>query len=245
MQLFNEADLQAMALLQYQQFIAANKVLPATADKNAEMVKRVGQRLTTAITEYYKREGLSSVMKGFTWEYSLVDSKEANAWCMPGGKIVVYTGLLPITQNETALAVVMGHEIAHALARHGNERMSQSTLQQLGGVALSVAIASNSPAAQDLMMNAYGIGTTLGGTLPFSRKHELEADRLGVNYAALAGYDPREAIPLWERMAKAAEGKTPPEFLSTHPAEATRIEKLKENIPKALKLYKPVNQSAK
>ncbi len=160
---------------------------------------------------------------------------------MPGGKIVVYTGLLPITQNEAALAVVMGHEVAHALAKHGNERMSQATAQQLGGVALSVAVANKTPEAQNLFLQAYGLGTTLGGTLPFSRKHELEADKFGLIYAALAGYNPQEAIPLWERMAKMSNGQKPPEFMSTHPAEATRIEKLKEMMPEALKYYKPIN----
>jgi predicted Zn-dependent protease len=155
---------------------------------------------------------------------------------MPGGKIVVYSGLLPITQNENALAVVLGHEIAHALARHGNERMSQNAVQQLGGVALSVAITNKTREAQQLLLDAYGIGTTLGGTLPFSRKHELEADKLGLIYAAMAGFDPREAIPLWQRMAKGGNGKTP-EFLSTHPAETTRIEKLKVIMPEAVGYY--------
>lgn len=238
--LFNESDLQEMAAQQYQQFLSQNKVVSASVSKDAEMVRRVGQRLTTAIRQYYANQGLSKELEGYKWEYNLVDAKEVNAWCMPGGKIVVYTGLLPITQNEAALAVVMGHEIAHALAKHGNERMSQATVQQLGGQALSVAIANKSPAAQNLLLQAYGIGTTIGGTLPFSRKQELEADRYGLIFSAMAGYNPQEAIPLWERMKAASGGSRPPEFLSTHPAEDTRIQRLREMMPEALKYYKPV-----
>jgi len=243
LKLYNEADIQKMAATEYQQFLSQNKVISSTANKDAEMVRRVGQRIATAITTYYKGKGLGKELEGFQWEYNLVDSKDANAWCMPGGKIVVYTGLLPITQNEAALAVVVGHEVAHALATHGNERMSQATAQQLGGVALSVAVANQTPEAQNLFLSAYGIGSTVGAILPFSRKQELEADRFGLIYAALAGYNPQEAIPLWQRMAAAGGGQSPPEFLSTHPAEQTRIEKLKELMPEALKHYKPMNKS--
>jgi len=241
LQLFNEADIQAMAAQEYRQFLTKNKVVATTVNKDAEMVRRVGQRISAAVTKFYTDKGLAKELEGYQWEYNLVDSKDVNAWCMPGGKIVVYTGLLPITQNEAALAVVMGHEVAHALAKHGNERMSQATAQQLGGVALQVAVANKTPEAQNLFMNAYGIGTTVGAMLPFSRKHELEADKLGLIYAALAGYNPQEAIPLWERMAKAGGGQKPPEFLSTHPAEETRIEKLRAMMPEALKYYKPMN----
>ena len=160
---------------------------------------------------------------------------------MPGGKIVVYTGLLPISQNEAALAVVIGHEITHALAKHGNERMSQASVQQLGGTALSVAVANKSPAAQNLLLTAYGIGSQVGALLPFSRKQELEADRYGLIFTAMAGYNPQEAIPLWERMQNASSGSSrPPEFLSTHPSEGTRIDKLKQLMPEALKYYKPM-----
>jgi len=240
LQLYNESDIQKMAAQEYRQFLSQNRVVSATASKDAEMVRRVGQRIAGAVTQYYKGKGLASELEGYQWEYNLVDSKDVNAWCMPGGKIVVYTGLLPITQNEAALAVVMGHEVAHALAKHGGERMSQATAQQLGGVALSVAVANQTPEAQNLFMTAYGIGSTVGGILPFSRKHELEADRFGLIYAALAGYNPQEAIPLWQRMAAAGGGERPPEFLSTHPAEQTRIDKLREMMPEALKLYRPM-----
>ncbi|MBC7849979.1 MAG: M48 family metallopeptidase [Chitinophagaceae bacterium] len=242
LQLYNETDIQAMAVQEYRQFLTQNKVVSAGANKDAEMVRRVGQRISTAITAFYKGKGLGKELEGYQWEYNLVDSKDVNAWCMPGGKIVVYTGLLPITQNEAALAAVVGHEVAHALAKHGNERMSQTTAQQLGGVALSVAVANKTPEAQNLFMTAYGLGTTVGGILPFSRKHELEADKFGLIYAALAGYNPQEAIPLWERMAAASGGGAPPEFLSTHPAEQTRINELRKMMPEALKYYKPMKR---
>jgi predicted Zn-dependent protease len=238
--LYNESELQSMADQQYRQFLSENKVVSPSGSKDAEMVRRVGTRLTAAINKYYAQQGLADELAGYKWEYNLVDSKDVNAWCMPGGKIVVYTGLLPVTQNEAALAVVVGHEIAHALAKHGNERMSQASLQQLGGTALSVAIANKTPAAQNLLLTAYGIGTTVGGLLPFSRKQELEADKYGLIFSAMAGYNPQEAIPLWERMQKAGGGNAPPEFLSTHPSEGTRIERLKEMMPEALKYYKPV-----
>jgi predicted Zn-dependent protease len=240
--LYNEADIQSMAAQQYQQFLSQNKVVSASGSKDAEMVRRVGSRLTTAINQYYSSKGLTSELEGYKWEYNLVDSKEVNAWCMPGGKIVVYTGLLPISQNEAALAVVVGHEIAHALAHHGNERMSQASLQQLGGVALQTAVANKSAAAQNVLLSAYGIGSNVGALLPFSRKQELEADRYGLIFAALAGYNPQEAIPLWERMKAAGGSSKPPEILSTHPAEDTRIAKLRELMPEALQYYKPVGK---
>jgi predicted Zn-dependent protease len=162
---------------------------------------------------------------------------------MPGGKVVVYTGLLPVTQNEAALAVVMGHEIAHAIATHGNERMSQGILQQLGGVALSVAVANKPNETQNLFLQSYGIGSTVLGTLPFSRKQETEADKFGLIFSAMAGYNPNEAIPFWQRMAKASEGaQKPPEFLSTHPSDETRIANMQKFIPEAMKFYKPIGK---
>ncbi|MBC6489371.1 M48 family metallopeptidase [Flavihumibacter stibioxidans] len=238
--LFSEAEIQTMASTEYTTFLSQNKVVSTNTSKDAEMVRRIGQRISTAVTKYYTEKGLSQELAGYKWEYNLVDSKEANAWCMPGGKIVVYTGLLPITQNEAALAVVMGHEIAHALAKHGNERMSQGMIQQLGGVALSVAVANKPSETQNLFMTAYGLGTTLGAILPFSRSNELEADKFGLMFSAMAGYNPQEAIALWKRMAAASGGNRPPEFASTHPTEETRIKRLEEMMPEALKYYKPV-----
>ena len=241
LKLLPEAEVQAMATTEYQNFLSTNKVITSNTNRDAEMVRRVGQRITKAVTDYYASQGRSKDLDGYNWEYNLVDNKEANAWCMPGGKIVVYTGLLPITQNEAALAIVMGHEVTHAVFNHGNERMSQGLLQQLGGVALSVAVANKPQETQNLFLGAYGVSTAVGVLLPFSRKHEYEADRYGLNWAAMAGYNPQEAIPLWQRMEKATNGQKPPEFLSTHPSEGNRIEQLQKFMPEALKYYKPVN----
>jgi predicted Zn-dependent protease len=159
-----------------------------------------------------------------------------NAWCMPGGKVVVYTGILPVTKNENGLAVVMGHEIAHAIAEHGNERMSQELLRQAGGVALTVALKDNPEETRNLWLAAYGLGSEVGVMLPFSRLHESEADHLGLIFMAMAGYDPREAPDFWTRMAEAG-GQKPPEFLSTHPSDETRISSLNNWMPEALKYY--------
>ncbi len=238
--LLPESELQGMATQQYQQFLSSNKVVAASASKDAEMVVRVGQRITKAVMDYYTSKGLAKELESFKWEYNLVDDKTVNAWCMPGGKIVVYTGILPITRNEAALAAIMGHEVSHAIFYHGNERMSQGLTQQLGGVALSVALANKPAATQNLFMAAYGLGSQVGVMLPFSRKHELEADRWGLIWTAMAGYNPQEAIGLWERMEAASSGQKPPEFLSTHPAEGRRIEQLQKYMPEALKYYKPV-----
>ena len=239
--LVSETELQSMAQQQYNSFLSENKVVNASVNKDAEMVRRIGTRIASAIQKYYTAKGHGEVLDGYKWEFNLIDNKEANAWCMPGGKVVVYTGLLPVTQNEAALAVVVGHEIAHAIALHGNERMSQGLAQQLGGVALSVAVANKSAETQNLFMNAYGIGTTVGVMLPFSRKDENEADQYGLYFSAMAGYNPQEAIPLWRRMA-AAGGQKPPEFLSSHPADETRIANLQRHMPQALKYYTPVKR---
>jgi len=233
--LVSEAELQMMATSQYQTFLKENKTL-SSSNSNAAMVDRVGGRIANAITKYYTNQGKSSILDGYQWEFNTVDSKDANAWCMPGGKVVVYTGLLPITQTETALAIVMGHEIAHAIANHGNERMSQAMVQQLGGTALQVALAQKPQQTKDLFMTSYGIGSQVGALLPWSRQQETEADKFGLIFAAMAGYNPPEAIPFWERMA-ATGGSSPPEFLSTHPSNDTRIKKIKLFMPEAMKYY--------
>jgi predicted Zn-dependent protease len=238
--LVNESDLQLLATTQYKTFLSENKVLSSGSSKDAAEVDRVGARIANSITKYYDSQGKGSVLEGYKWEFNTIASKEVNAWCMPGGKVVVYTGLLPVTQNETALAVVMGHEIAHSIAKHGNERMSQAMVQQMGGMALEVAIAQKPKETQDLFLLSYGIGSQVGAMLPWSRQQETEADKFGLIYAAMAGYDPREAIPFWERMS-AASGANPPEFLSTHPSDETRIRKLRQFMPEALKYYTPRN----
>ena len=235
-----ESQLQELAVTEYKQFLTENKVVSSTGSKDAEMVKRVGSRVATAVTNYYKGQGLASELENYQWEYNLVQSNEVNAWCMPGGKIVVYTGIIPVAQNEAALAVVVGHEVAHAVAKHGAERMSQGLLQQYGGAALQVALSSKPAETQNLFIQAYGVGTNVIGVLPHSRKQELEADKLGLIYTALAGYNPREAVPLWERMASLSQGNKPPQFMSTHPAEQTRITELQKQMPNALKYYRPI-----
>jgi predicted Zn-dependent protease len=242
LRLYPESEITAAAAQQYQQFLSQNKVVSPNSSRDAEMVRRVGQRVANAITQYYAKQGLSKELSGYQWEYNLVDSKEVNAWCMPGGKIVVYTGLLPITQNEAALGVVIGHEVTHAVAKHGNERMSQGMLQQLGGVTLAAALSSQPAQTQNLMMAAYGAGSEVGILLPFSRNQEYEADKFGLFYAAMAGYNPKEAIPLWQRMEAAAQSSSqPPEFLSTHPSEGNRIKRLQDLMPEALTYYNPVH----
>jgi predicted Zn-dependent protease len=238
--LVNESELQLMAVSQYNTFLTENKVLSPKTSASAAMVDRVGLRIANAVTKYYTSEGKGSVLEGYVWEFNTINSDEVNAWCMPGGKVVVYTGLLPVTQSEAALAIVMGHEIAHSIAKHGNERMSQAMVQQMGGMALEVALAQKPDQTKNLFLMSYGIGSQVGAMLPWSRQQETEADKFGLIFAALAGYNPQEAIPFWQRMS-AAGGAKPPEFLSTHPSDETRIKKLKQFMPEALKHYKPEN----
>jgi len=233
-----ESELQAMGAQQYQQFLSENKVVSPSADRDAEMVRRVGGRLASAVQQYFASKGLQDQLQGYKWEYNLVANNEANAWCMPGGKMVVYTGLLPYTRNEAALAIVLGHEITHAVFQHGNSRMSQGLLQQFGEVALSAALSQKPAATQNLFLQAYGVGSGLG-VLKFSRNDESEADHYGLIWAALAGYNPQEAVPFWERMAQAG-GSKPPAILSDHPSDATRIAQIKKWMPEAMQYYKPV-----
>lgn len=240
--LLPEAELQTMAVAEYQQFLSTNKVVGNTGNRDAAMVNRVGQRIVKAVEAYYAQKGMSDKLAGFKWETNLVEDKNVNAWCMPGGKIVVYTGILPVTQNEAALAAVMGHEVSHALLQHGNQRMSQGILASVGQVALSVAVANKPQETQNIFLGAYGAGAQLGILLPFSRKNELEADRYGLIWTAMAGYNPQEAIGLWERMEKLSNGQKPPEFLSTHPTEGRRIDQLQKFMPEALTYYKPVGK---
>lgn len=232
--LISSGEMNAMSFQQYDEFLKQNKL--STNTEQTAMVKRVGGRIQAAVEKYFADHNLSSELDGYKWEFNLVESPEVNAWCMPGGKVVVYTGILPITRDEAGLAVVMGHEIAHAVAQHGNERMSQQMLQQLGGVALSVALKNEPETTRNIFGAAYGIGTEVGVMLPFSRTHESEADHLGLIFMAMAGYDPNAAIDFWTRMA-AQSGPKPPEFLSTHPSDETRIADIRKELPEALKYY--------
>lgn len=217
-----------MAFAQYDQFLGENKVVKET--DQAKMIVRVGQRIASAAERWLDANGYPGYLKDYKWEYNLVDDPTVNAWCMPGGKIVFYTGIMPICNGETGVAVVMGHEVAHALADHGAQRMSAGMLQQIGAVAGNVAI--QDPQKRNMFNQAYGLGSTVGVMLPFSRSHETEADRIGLQIMAIAGYNPDEAAELWKRM-KAQNSQAPPEFLSTHPSNDTRITNLTQWAPLA------------
>lgn len=233
--LLPEGQLIALSMSNYSTFLKTNP--PDNSSTNAQMVKRVGKRIQSAVSKFMAERKLSKRLAGYNWDYNLVNNTEANAWCMPGGKVVVYSGLLPLTQDENGLAIVMGHEIAHAIARHGNERMSQGLLVQMGGIALAVAMQNKPEMTQEIFLQSYGISSQLG-ILAYSRTHETEADKLGLIFAAMAGYDPRTSIAFWERMA-AKGGAKPPVLLSTHPSDKQRVETLKAFMPTALKYYKP------
>ena len=217
------------AFAQYDQFLGENKVIKGTSQ--SEMITRVGQRISVAAERWLNANGYQGYLKDYRWEYNLVADDAVNAWCMPGGKIVFYTGILPIAQNETAIAAIMGHEVAHALANHGQQRMSAGMLQQFGAVAGNIAI--KDPEKVAVFNTAYGVGSNVAGVLPFSRSHETEADRIGLYLMAIAGYNPDEAAQLWVRMAANSGGQAPPELLSTHPSNQSRINNLKQLAPTA------------
>ncbi len=230
------SEMQSMSYTNYKQFLSENK-LSADAEKTA-MVKRVGARIQHAVEQYMAQNNLSSELKGFNWEFNLVESNEVNAWCMPGGKVVVYTGIIPVVKDETGLAVVLGHEISHAIANHGGERMSQQLAVQAGGAALSVALASKPALTQQIFMQVFNAGSNVGILLPYSRLQESEADHLGLIFMAMAGYDPSKALDFWQRM-KAQSGSKPPVYLSDHPDDDKRIADLQKELPEAQKYYKP------
>jgi predicted Zn-dependent protease len=220
----------------YEKFLKEHKVVTGTRD--AATVKRAGQRIQRAVEDYFASQGMAGQLKGYAWEFNLIDEKTVNAFCMPGGKVAVYTGILSLTGDETGLAVVMGHEVAHAVARHGDERLSQGLLVQMGGLALSVALSEKPSETQDLYMAAYGVGAQVGVLLPYSRLHESEADRLGLIFMAMAGYDPGEAVGFWQRMAGEKKGASTPGFLSTHPADEKRIRDIRKLLPEAMGYYR-------
>jgi predicted Zn-dependent protease len=230
------SSMMSMSLQEYDQFLKEHKI--STDVGQTATVKRVGVNIQHAVERYFATSGLSQHLSGYQWEFNLVEDKQVNAWCMPGGKVVVYTGILPVANGDAGLAVVMGHEIAHAIAEHGNERMSQGLLAQMGGVALSTALSTQTAATQQLWMTVYGVGAQYGAIMPYSRLQESEADHLGLVFMAMAGYDPSEAVTFWERMSAQKGGKAPPEFLSTHPSDATRIDNIRRLIPDAMKYYK-------
>lgn len=237
-------DMLAMSFTQYKQFLDTSRVVSATNDA-AEMVNRVGSRIRQAVESYMNNNGYAKRLEGFKWEYHLVQSNQVNAWCMPGGKIVVYSGILPYTQNEAGLATVLGHEVSHAIAEHGNERMSEgliaSGLLQAGQVATGIGTSGQSRQTQAIFQQAIGIAGPLayqyGVGLPHNRRQESEADHLGLIFMSMAGYDPNEAITFWTRMAKASQGRAPAEFMSDHPSDARRIADLQKLLPEAMKYY--------
>jgi predicted Zn-dependent protease len=233
--IISNAQMISLAESQYAEVLKKSKVVTNT--KASATVVTIGKRIVEVVNKYYAAQGMQSLLKDYKWEYTLIDSKEANAWCLPGGKIAVHTGLLPITENDDALAVVMGHEIAHALAEHGKERVNQQIINSGGAITLQVLTANQSQANQNLFLQAFGFASEYGVILPFSRKQELEADKLGLKFAAMAGFNPRSAVPLWQRMGSMSKGNKPPEFASTHPAEETRIDELNKQMPEAISLY--------
>src|SRR6187402_156953 len=204
------------AFAQYNQFLTENKVISGT--NAAQQVQTVGNKIRMAAEKYLNSLGQKEYLNGYAWEYKLVENKEVNAWCMPGGKIVVYSGILPVTKDEAGLATVLGHEVSHALANHGAQRMSVDQLQQLGAVGVAVATGQQSAEKQQMWQQYYGVGSEVGVMLPFSRNYESEADKIGLTLMAIAGYNPDEAIVFWQRMAAKSGGQSPPEFLSTHPS---------------------------
>jgi predicted Zn-dependent protease len=236
MRLIPSSELNALAFQSYRDFLTQNKLSSNTGQ--VDMIRSVGGRISAAVGDYLKQHEMSNRVSGFEWEFNLVDDEQVNAWAMPGGKVVFYTGIMPFCADEAGVAVVMGHEIAHIIALHGNERMSQALLTEMGGIALAVAVSDQPQQTQDLFMMSYGIGATVGLLLPYSRTHEKEADKIGQYIMAMAGYDPARAIPFWQEMEKAGGGSSSLAFLSTHPSYNTRISGLQSNLPKAMEYFR-------
>jgi len=232
--LLPESNMVEMSVTNYSQFLQENKL--STNNNQTNIVKRVGAKMSVAVEKYLTDNGFADRIADFKWEFNLVQNDEFNAWCMPGGKVVFYTGIMPLTKNDAGVAVVMGHEIGHAVARHGNERMSQQMLVQFGSTALAEAVKTKPEQTQAIFQSVYGLGTQYGVMLPYSRQQEYEGDKLGLIFMAIAGYDPHEALSFWERMAANSTGKMP-EFLSTHPVEQNRIDAINAFMPEAMKYY--------
>ena len=243
--LVDDAQILSLSTQQYQDYMKTAKL--STNATNTALVKRVGQRLSTAVENFLRNNGYAQELQNFQWEFNLVNSNEVNAFCMPGGKIVVYEGLLPVTQDETSLAIVLGHEIAHAVAKHSAEQLSKQTRQQYaaqigGGVLSQVAQAKGMANAASIIDMAAQIGFNFAN-LKYSRDNETEADRLGLIFAAMAGYDPQLAIPFWQRMAQQSGGSAKSEIFSDHPSDEKRIAELQKRMPEALKYYTPPTQT--
>ena len=235
LRLIPSSELLALSDQQYSKVLSESKL--STNRRKKQTVTRVGNRIARAAEEFLREAQAEDKISNYQWEFNVIEDKTANAWCMPGGKVAVYTGILPFTRNDTGLAVVLGHEVAHAIAEHGNERMSQALLAQLGGVALAVALEEEPEETQQLFMLAYGVTANVAALLPYSRLHENEADRIGLTLMAKAGYNPNEAVRFWQTMSEQG-GSRPPTLLSTHPTPEARIEKIKSFIPEAMQHYK-------
>ncbi|MBI9033768.1 MAG: M48 family metallopeptidase [Bacteroidales bacterium] len=242
LRLLPSTQMNSMAFDAYGQFMNEHQL--TSNQQYKQMLNNVGDKMSTAITNYLTSKNMKDRVAGFQWEYNVVKDNQVNAWAMPGGKIVFYEGIMPICNDETGIAVVMGHEIAHIISKHGNERMTQGLLAQMGGIALDMALEKEPEQTRNLFMAAYGVGAQVGMMLPYSRTHEKEADRIGLIVMAMAGYNPSAAVEFWQRMGQNG-GSQIPEFLSTHPSYDTRIQELKKHLPEAMKYYQGSSNSIK
>ena len=236
--LVSDAQILPTSFAQYSAFLKENKVSKNSA-KTSE-IQNVGMRISKSVDKFMRVNGMVSEANNYRWEFNLIEDQTVNAWCMPGGKVVFYTGILPICANKDGIAAVMGHEIAHAFAKHGQERMTSAYAQQLGGVAVALGTSKKDSKSRELWNLAYGVGSTVG-MLAYSRTHETEADKLGMVFMIMAGYKPEEAVNVWIRMSERAGGSKQPEFLSTHPSNETRIKNLRAFMPEAVQLAKKYN----
>lgn len=236
MNLISPDRMMKTSLNQYEQFLKKNEVITGT--ERSQNLKAVGNDIAKSVENYLKQQGYEERIEDYNWEFNLIASDAVNAWAMPGGKIAFYTGIMDVCQDKNGIAVVMGHEIAHAIARHGNERMSQMLAARLGGTALSVALSEQPETTRNLVLQSYGMGAQVGVMLPFSRKHESEADEMGLLFMAMAGYNPKEAVKFWQRMKEQSSKEKPPAFLSTHPPTDERIQALRSNMDEAMKYYR-------
>lgn len=226
----SDEEILPASFAQYEGFLKENKL--STDAEKAQEIKTVGKNIADAVDRFMRANGMTKEADSYRWEFNLVEDKTINAWCLPGGKVVFYTGILPVCQNADGIAAVMGHEVAHAFAKHGQERMTSAYGQQLGGLAVALGTSGQSADTQILWNSIYGIGSQVG-MLAYSRTHETEADMLGMVFMTMAGYDPEESIRLWQRMKEQSDGGSPPEFMSTHPSHDTRIENLRKYLPVA------------
>ncbi len=237
---FSNKQVFPLAFKEYSSFITKNPPLENTAA--SEQIKEIGQKITAAAQAYFVHKGQADFLNDYAWAYNLIESKEKNAWCMPGGKIVFYTGILPIAKNPDGIAAIMGHEVAHALADHGAQRMSANTLKTGLDLIVVKSTAQQPASKRNKILAAYGYGSQIGAILPFSRKHETEADKIGLELMTIAGYNPKEAAEVWRRMQANGGGKAPPEILSTHPSNARRIKVLEAHIPFADSLARVIQK---